>query len=73
MRDAFWETLCPYVGYFSLMFMLSVVLLVMQLLTVPFIEAGTATAYISAVTVTLLAVSAAGTGIVVRKCRALQN
>lgn len=73
MREAFWETLCPYLGFFSFMFMISVVLLVLQLFTVPFVEAGTATYYISVVTIVVLTASLVGTGVVIRKCRAIQG
>lgn len=73
MRDRFWETLCPHLGMFSGMFLLSAVFLVLQLLSLPFVEAGTATYYVSAITIGVLALSLAGTGIVIRKCRSIRD
>lgn len=69
MRDRFWEVLCPHVEVFTGLFLLSVVLLVLQLLSLPFVETDTATYYVSVITIVVLALSIVGTGVVVRKCR----
>lgn len=73
MLEEFWETVCPYLWFFRFVFMISVMLLVLQLFTVPFVEAGTATYYVSAITIVILTASLVGTGVVIRKCRALQD
>lgn len=73
MAEAFWETICPFMPLFRIMFMISVVLLVLLALTIPYIESGSSAFYVNAMTFSVILVTLAGTGIVIRKCRALQK
>lgn len=73
MTEAFWETLCPYLPLFSVMFMVSVVLLVLLALSLQFITSSSPAFYISTMTFAVLVPSLAGTAIVIRKCRAFQK
>lgn len=69
MNEAFRDVLCAGLPLFATFFGVSIVLLVLLVFTLPFVESGSGTYVTSAISGTLLFVTAAGSAAVIRICR----
>lgn len=69
MAETLRDALCAVIPLFAALFGISVVLLVLLVLTVPFVDSGSGTYYTSLVTGVLLLVSIIGSAGVIRACR----
>lgn len=70
MRDIFWETLDDILPLFQVLFGLSVVFLVLLLFTVPFLERGSGSYYVTFISLVVIFGMLVGSAVVIRKCRA---
>ena len=69
MKQAFRDALCAALPLFVTLFGVSIVLLVLLALTIPFVESGSRTFVTSVLSGSILFVVLVGSGIVIRVCR----
>lgn len=69
MRDTFWDTLCASLPLVTVLFGINAVLLVLLLMTSPFLEPGTRTFYVGIASAVVILVSLLGSASVIRRCR----
>lgn len=70
MTEDFWDLVCAALPMLGVLFALNVVLLVMLLFTVPFLEWGSSSFYVSVMSFLVIGTSLVGIVAVIRKCRA---
>lgn len=69
MSEDFWDIICAALPMLGVLFALNVVLLATLVLTVPFLERGSASYYVSIMSFLVIGTSLVGIVAVIRTCR----
>lgn len=68
MSKAFWETMCGLIQIYRIAFYLSVAIMSLAVVSLTVIQTGTATYYITFLTIAINACIALGSGYLIRTC-----
>lgn len=71
--DKFWKYVCPWAWVGGLMLSFDIVLLVLLLMTFPFVEAGTASYYVSLISFGIIGATGIALVVAIRGCRRYQR
>lgn len=68
MGTEFWESMCSWIPFYRVVFYLSVAVIFLSAVSFWFLEAGTATYYVTVFTLAINVPVAFGSGYLIRKC-----